>query len=266
MAIARALTIAGAAAQGSAGIQADLKTFQERNVYGMCTITAIVANNPVTERGIFLHPVEQIKAQFYTSLTNVGIDAAKTGMLFSKDIIELVVSLLKEHPIQNLVVDPVMIGKMGSQLLADEAIEIVKSELIPLATIITPNKYEAARLLNVETIETIAELKQAAVELYKLGCQAVLIKGGPMSETATDIFYDGNEIVELNSSKVDTIHTSGAGCTYSAVITAELAKGTPLRESVYIGKEFVYEAIKSAISFDNGIGSVNHGGHRNRIY
>lgn len=262
MSIPRTLTIAGSAAQGSAGIQADIKTFQELDVYGMAAITATVANNPITEKGIFIRSTEEVEAQFYTATGHVGVDAIKTGMLFSTEIIECVVKLIQESPIKNIVVDPVMIGKMGSQLLKDEAIEVVKEKLIPLASIITPNLHEAARLINSEKLNSVSEMKDAAKELYKLGPGYVLIKGGALTEDATDILFNGETFTEIKSKRIDTIHTSGAGCSYSAAITAWLAKGFSVEESVEQSKQFVYEAIKHALSFNKGIGSTDHGAWR----
>ncbi|WP_226035814.1 bifunctional hydroxymethylpyrimidine kinase/phosphomethylpyrimidine kinase [Aquibacillus saliphilus] len=257
MSIKRALTIAGSAAQGSAGIQADLKTFQERDVYGMAAITAIVANNPVTGKGIFIHSTEQIEAQYYAAVEHVGVDVIKTGMLFSEEIIELVVELLAKAPTKNIIVDPVMIGKMGSQLLQDDAIEVMIEKLFPLATIITPNLHEAARILNIEKIKSVDEMVQAAKKLHRLGPKYVLVKGGS-SLNATDILYDGEVCLEFKAELIDTIHTSGAGCSYSAAIAAEIAKGKSVKDSVELGKQFITMAINHALSFDKGIGSTYH--------
>jgi hydroxymethylpyrimidine kinase/phosphomethylpyrimidine kinase len=261
MTIARALSIAGSAAQGSAGIQADLKTFQECDVYGMCAITAIVANNPITEQGIFINSIESVEAQYYAAFEHVGIDALKTGMLFSKEIIDQVVTLLEKTAVKNIVVDPVMIGKMGSQLLKDDAIDTMIKRLFPLATIITPNLQEAARLVKKE-VRTVDQMKEAAKELHGLGSSFVLIKGGSLEGAAIDILYDGSSITLLEEERVDTIHTSGAGCTYSATITAEIAKGKSVAEAVAIGKDFITAAIESSLSFNRGIGSTNHAAYR----
>ncbi len=261
--MARALTIAGSAAQGSAGIQADLKTFQERDVYGMAAITAIVANNPITDKGIFIHSLEEIEAQFYTAIEHVGVDAIKTGMLFSTDIIELVAELVQHAPINKYVMDPVMIGKMGSQLLKDEAIEAMKQKLLPLATIITPNLHEAAKMIGKSKVSKIQEMKEAAKQLHSYGPAYVLVKGGALQGAAVDLLYDGQQFVELTTARVNTIHTSGAGCSYSAAITAELAKGKSVESAVRLGKQFVTAAIEHALSFGKGIGSTNHAALRN---
>ncbi|MEC3884457.1 bifunctional hydroxymethylpyrimidine kinase/phosphomethylpyrimidine kinase [Halobacillus sp. HZG1] len=263
MSISKVLTIAGSAAQGSAGIQADLKTFQEFNVYGMSAVTAIVANNKQTERGIFTQPIDAIEAQIYASFEHVGVDALKTGMLFTEDIIKKVAGLIRASEVTNVVVDPVMVGKMGSQLLKDEAIETLTKELVPLAKVVTPNLHEAARMLRCEVPETPEDMKVVARDLYSLGAEYVLVKGGSLKGyPAVDMLYDGSSITELETERIDTIHTSGAGCTYSAAIAAELANGYSVEDAVRRAKSFVTSAIRHAISFDRGIGSTYHAAHR----
>ncbi|RWZ58812.1 bifunctional hydroxymethylpyrimidine kinase/phosphomethylpyrimidine kinase [Halobacillus fulvus] len=265
MSIARVLSIAGSASQGSAGIQADLKTFQEFDVYGMSAITAIVANNSTTDQGIFTQPLASVEAQVYASLEHVGVDALKTGMLFTEEIITRTAELIKESGVENVVVDPVMIGKMGSQLLKDEAIETLVKELLPVAKIVTPNLHEAARMLECPVPETPEDMKVLARDLHSLGPEYVLIKGGALKDyPAVDMLYDGKGITELESERVDTVHTSGAGCTYSAAITAELAKGKSVEEAVRRAKSFVTSAIRHALSFDRGIGSTYHAAHRKK--
>lgn len=261
---ARVLSIAGSAAQGSAGIQADLKTFQECDVYGMAAITAIVANNSKTEQGIFIHDKEIVRAQYEAALEHVGVDAIKTGMLFSKELIEEIATWLQDCPAKQIVVDPVMIGKMGSQLLADDAIAVLKENLIPLATIITPNLHEAGKLLNRETlIGNVEEMEEAAKSLFKLGPNYVLIKGGALKDRAVDVLYDGETFTYYEKPRVNTIHTSGAGCSYASAIAAELAKGKTMEEAVELAKDFVHAAISHALSFGRGVGSTNHAARRN---
>ncbi|MCP3030989.1 bifunctional hydroxymethylpyrimidine kinase/phosphomethylpyrimidine kinase [Halobacillus sp. A1] len=263
MSIPRALTIAGSAAQGSAGIQADLKTFQELDIYGMSAVTAIVAGNSTTEQRIFTQPVEAVEAQIHASFEHVGPDAVKTGMLFTEDIIKRTSELLKFYEVKNIVVDPVMIGKMGSQLLQDEAIETLIKQLLPSAAIITPNLEEAARILRQPVPESPEQMERAARELHNLGPEYVLIKGGSLKDhPAIDILFDGEEMTTLQSERVQTIHTSGAGCTYSAAITAELAKGKTMEEAVFKAKDFVTSAIQHALSFERGIGSTYHAAYR----
>ncbi|MGP4039948.1 bifunctional hydroxymethylpyrimidine kinase/phosphomethylpyrimidine kinase [Gracilibacillus sp. D59] len=260
----RVLTIAGAAAQGSAGIQADLKTFQERDVYGMSVITATVANNSKTDQGIFIREIEEIEAQFYAATEMVGVDAVKTGMLFSAEIIEQVSRLLEDIPVPYKVIDPVMIGKMGSQLLADDAIEVLKEQLIPQATVITPNRLEAEKLLGRKIPSELEGLKQATKELYDFKPQSVLLKAGKVEDQAVDIYFDGQSFEIFRMPLIDTIHTSGAGCTFAACLTAELAKNVPMTRAVEVSKQVVHDAIEHALSFGKGIGSVRHGASRQK--
>lgn len=262
----RVLTIAGAAAQGSAGIQADLKTFQERDVYGISVITATVAANSRTNQGIFIRGIEEIEAQFYAATEKVGLDAIKTGMLFSVDIINRVSELIEETDVPFIVIDPVMVGKMGSQLLADDAIEALKERIIPQATIITPNRFEAEKLLNTHIPAHLDALTEATKKLYTLGCSSVLVKGGIVDGQAVDFFYDGHTLKIFQKNAIDTVHTSGAGCTYAACLTAELAKGKDMLEAIQTSKEFVHAAIKHALAFGKGIGSVRHGAYRQLRY
>lgn len=256
--IYRALSIAGAAARGGAGIQADLKTFQELDVFGMSAITAIVASHPRTKQGIFPQSIEAIEAQVYTALRDIGADAIKTGMLFTEEIITHVARWLTETKVANLVVDPVMIGKMGSSLLKDEAIEALKTKLLPLATIITPNMPEAARLLNEDKLSTVADLKEAARRLHQLGPKYVLVKGGRLQGPAIDVLYDGQQFYLYEAPRIDTPNTNGAGCSYSAAITAELAKGEPVPKAVEKAKKFITAAIRYSLSFGRGVGPTYH--------
>ncbi len=254
----RALSIAGAAARGGAGIQADLKTFQELDVYGMSAITAIVATHPETKQGIFPQPLEALEAQLYTILSDIGVDALKTGMLFTEEVIAFIADWLKAAETDNIVVDPVMIGKMGSALLKDDAIDAMKKKLIPLAKVITPNMPEAARLLDMDELTTVNDLKAAAKALHEFGPQYVLVKGGRLEGPATDILYDGEQYYILESPRIDTIHTNGAGCTYSAAIAAELAKGKPVPAAVEKAKKFITAAIRHSFGFKRGVGPTYH--------
>lgn len=258
MDIYRALSIAGSAARGGAGIQADLKTFQELDVFGMTAITAIVASHPQTKQGVFPLPLEAIEAQISTSLSDIGADAIKTGMLFTEEVIRRVVELLEKSEVENIVVDPVMIGKMGSALLEESAMEAVKTKLFPLATIITPNIPEAAWLLGVDQLTTVEELKKAAKQLHLLGPKFVLVKGGRLDGPATDVLYDGKQYYLLESPRFDTIHTNGAGCTYAAAITAELAKGHTVPVAVEKSKKFITAAIRHSFGFKRGVGPTYH--------
>ncbi len=256
--IRRALTIAGSAARGGAGIQADLKTFQELDVFGTTAVTAIVASNSKTGRGIFPQSLEAIEAQLFTIAEDVGTDALKTGMLFTKEIISYVADWIAHSGVQNIVVDPVMIGKIGTALLLEDAMEAMRSELLPLATIVTPNMPEASYLLNNMEINSVEDLKVAAKGIHALGPEYVLVKGGRLTGPAVDVLYDGEQFYLLEAPRIDTIHTNGAGCTYSAAITAELAKGKTVPEAVIEAKKFITAAIRHSLSFKQGVGPTYH--------
>lgn len=259
---ARVITIAGSAAGGSAGIQADLKTFQELDVYGMSVVTAIVGRHPKTNKNVHPQTIEAIEAQFETAMKQVGMDALKTGMLFSKEVIEVVAGLIKESTIESVVIDPVMVGKMDSKLLKDDAIEAMKKRLIPLATIITPNIPEARFLLDDRPITNVEELKQAAIDLYELGSKFVLVKGGRLEGPAIDVLYDGQNLTLFEAPRIDTVNTSGAGCTYSAAIAAYLAKGTTVEKAVEQAKQFVTTAINHGFTYTEMVGPTYHASQR----
>lgn len=258
----RVMTIAGSAAGGSAGIQADLKTFEELDVYGMSIITAIVGRHPETNKNVHLQSVEAIEAQFSTAINQVGADGVKTGMLFSKEVIEVVARLIRKKEIQTVVVDPVMIGKMNSKLLKDDAIEELVHQLIPMATIITPNVPEASILLGGRELNTVDDLKQAAIDLHKLGAKSVLVKGGRLEGPAVDVLFNGTALTTFTAPRIDTINTSGAGCTYSAAITANLTKGQAVAEAVGLAKSFVTTAIEHGFSYTDIVGPTFHAASR----
>lgn len=258
----RVLTFAGAAAGGSAGIQADLKTFQEFDVYGMSVITAIVGRHPETDKNVHPQTIEAIEAQFATANVQVGFDALKTGMLFSKEVIETAAKLIASIDIEHVVVDPVMVGKLDSKLLKDDAIEALKDKLIPLATVITPNMTEASILLNDRKLSSADDLKQAAIDLHQLGPKYVLVKGGRLDGPAVDVLFDGETMMTLTAPRIHTDNTSGAGCTYSAAITANLAKGKSIQESVHIAKSFITTAIEHSFTYTDMVGPTYHAAER----
>lgn len=264
MAISKALTIAGSDSGGGAGIQADLKTFQELNVYGMTVITAVTSQNTLGVQAVYPQTVEAVVSQIESVAVDLKPDAVKTGMLFSKEIIEAVAEQLEKHQLENLVIDPVMVAKGGAQLLQDEAIDALCEKILPKATVITPNLPEAARLAGMESIENISEMKKAARRIYELGVKHVLIKGGHLSsdQKAIDLLYDGFTYYSVSSERVHTKHTHGTGCTYSAAITAELAKGNDLKQAVNNAKHYITCAIRHSLAIGNGIGPTNHRGHR----
>jgi len=259
---ARVVTIAGSAAGGSAGIQADLKTFQELDVYGMSVVTAIVGRHPKTNKNVHTLDIQAIEAQFATAVKQVGIDGLKTGMLFSKEVIDTVATLIEEADIKHIVVDPVMIGKMNSKLLKDDAIVALKEKLIPMATIITPNIPEASVLLDDRPIESVDDLKQAAIDLYNHGAKNVLVKGGRLEGPAIDALYDGKTLTTYRAPRIQTINTSGAGCSYSAAIAALLAKGHSVQDAVYEAKRFITTAIEYGFSYTESVGPTYHAAER----
>jgi len=259
----RVLSIAGSAAGGSAGIQADLKTFQELDVFGMSTITAIVGRHPKTEKNVHPLTIEAIEGQLHTAHLQTGVDVVKTGMLFSKEVIETVTDFIKKHHFQHVVVDPVMVGKMKSKLLKDDAIVALKEKLIPLATIITPNMIEASILLDDRPVNTEADIRQAAIDLYHLSAKHVLVKGGRLEGPAIDCLYNGHELVTVKAPRIHTENTSGAGCTYSAAIAAFLAKGYTTKDAVIKAKSFVTTAIEHSFSYTGLVGPTYHAAERN---
>lgn len=259
----KALTIAGSDSGGGAGIQADLKTFQERGVFGMSAITALTAQNTLGVHGVYPQSLEAIEAQIDAVLSDIGADAVKTGMLFSAEIIKLVASKIKQYDVQNVVVDPVMISKGGASLLQEEAVQALIEHLLPLATVITPNLPEVAKILNIAEMKTIDEMKDAAVQLHQLGPKYVVLKGGHLQEgNATDILYDGKEFTLFENERIETKHTHGTGCTFAAAIASELAKGEPIVQAVQTAKNYIQAAIKHALAIGGGIGPTNHAAFR----
>lgn len=258
----RVLTMAGSAAGGSAGIQADIKTFQELDVYGMSVITAIVGRHPDTDKNVHPQTIEAIEGQFHTATEQAGVDAIKVGMLFSEEVIACATRLLLESEVKHLVVDPVMVGKLRSVLLRDDAISILRKKLLPHATVITPNMPEASLLLNGRSIETPGDVRQAAIDLQEQIQTAVLVKGGRLEGPAIDVLCDGEDIVTFEAPRIDTIHTSGAGCSYSAAIAAYLAKGEQLHEAVRKAKQFVTTAIAHGFTYTDSVGPTYHAAMR----
>src|SRR5699024_478763 len=192
----------------------------------------------------------------------IGFEALKTGMLFSKDVIETTAELIKGASIEHIVVDPVMVGKLDSKLLQDDAIEALKKHLIPQATVITPNMTEASILLDDRPLKEVADLKQAAIDLHALGAKYVLVKGGRLKGPAIDVLYEGTELVTLEAPRIETENTSGAGCTYSAAIAGYLAKGKTITEAVHLAKRFVTTAIEYSFTYTDKVGPTYHAAPR----
>ena len=257
-ALPRALTIAGSDSGGGAGIQADLKTFTAFGVYGMSAVTAVTAQNTLAVQSAVDLPLEMLEAQVRSVTSDIGVDAVKTGMLSSAAIVERLCDLLEELHLPNLVVDPVMVAKGGHLLLSEEACDIVRRRLLPLATVVTPNLLEAKALTG-RNVQSRSDMREAARKLADLGADWVVVKGGHLEdEDAVDIVFDGSGVDELVAPRSATKNTHGTGCTLSAAITAGLAKGRPVREAIRTGKDFVTEAIAGAVSLGHGHGPINH--------
>lgn len=257
-----ACTIAGSDSSGGAGIQADLKTFQELGVFGTSVITALTAQNTLGVHGIFPTTVEFVQAQLKAVLEDLEVKAIKTGMLFDAEIIAGVVSLLKDQQIP-LIVDPVMIAKGGASLLQQQAIFAMKEQLLPLATVCTPNIPEA-EVLTGRTIETAEDIELAGRDLLALGVKCVVMKGGHLQgEKAMDtVFISDEPTFVMETERYDTKHTHGTGCTFSAAITAEMAKGRNLREAIIEAKKYVQLAISHPLNIGHGFGPTNHFAYR----
>ncbi|HLZ96155.1 MAG TPA: bifunctional hydroxymethylpyrimidine kinase/phosphomethylpyrimidine kinase [Candidatus Dormibacteraeota bacterium] len=251
-----ALTIAGSDSGGGAGIQADLKTFAALGVHGTSAVTAITAQNTLGVTDIFELDPGLIRAQIDAVRGDLGVDAAKTGMLSSSAIIEAVASALEAHRITRLVVDPVMVAKGGAKLLREDAVEALRRRLLPLAMVLTPNLPEAEVLLG-HRIEGLDARRDAARELLELGPRAVVLKGGHAEGDAVDVYWDGSELVELTAKRVDTQNTHGSGCAFSAAIAARLAAGRTPIDSVRDAKQFITSAIEFALEVGQGHGPVN---------
>ena len=255
----RALTIAGSDSGGGAGIQADLKTFTALRSYGTSVITCVTAQNTLGVTGVYPLTADQVAAQLDAVLSDIGTDAAKTGMLYDTGIIAAVADRVKRYGIRNLVVDPVMIAKGGHPLLLPEAQAAVRELLLPLALVVTPNLPEAEALTGL-TIRTRADMEAAGRLLLRMGARAAVVKGGHLDgEPAADLLIaaDGSR-QWLEAERVDSRHTHGTGCTFSAALTAGLARGLELPEAVGLAKDFITLAIRKAPGIGAGHGPTNH--------
>ncbi|RRJ64675.1 bifunctional hydroxymethylpyrimidine kinase/phosphomethylpyrimidine kinase [Paenibacillus oralis] len=264
--IFKTLTIAGSDSSGGAGIQADLKTFEEYGTYGFSALTTIVTMDP--DRGWHhnVYPMEAalVAEQLKTVYAGGPVDAMKTGMLGSVPIIEAVESCIRKYDQPNVVIDPVMVCKGEDEVLNPESADAIRDLLLPLATVTTPNLFEAGVLSGLGRLTTLDEMKAAAQAIYKRGAKNVVIKGGKAldGEMAIDLFYDGAEYVVLESPKIEPAYNHGAGCTFAAAITGGLANGLTVKEAVAKAKKFVTAAIRSGYRFNEYVGPVFHAGYR----
>jgi len=257
----RVLTIAGSDSGGGAGIQADLKTFSALGCFGMSAITALTAQNTQAVTGIFAVDSEFVGLQLEAVFSDIGADAVKIGMLNSPEVIEMISDKLKVYDIKKIVLDPVMIAKSGDKLLQDEAIDALKTCLIPLAKIITPNIPEAEVLSDMK-IETRKDMEAVAIELKKLGCEAVLIKGGHFEneESPDCLLTENGDFIWLESNRIESCNTHGTGCTLSSAIASFLAKECDIIQAVKNAKNYITNAIIAGAEYKigNGHGPVKH--------
>lgn len=258
----RTLTIAGSDSSGGAGIQADLKTFSALGCYGMSVITALTAQNTTGVRGIHPVPASFVREQLQAVLDDLGTDAVKIGMLFSAEIIQEVAGVLKKHAVRRIVLDPVMVAQSGDKLLEDRAVEAVKSELMPLASLLTPNLPEAEVLLE-RKIHDLKDMQTAARDLADFHCRAVLIKGGHLKDRqSTDLLYlrDEDRFVKLEADFIQTGNNHGTGCTLSSAVAACLARGLDTESAVRRAKDYISGAIRAGARYrlGRGHGPVHH--------
>lgn len=256
--IARALTIAGSDSGGGAGIEADLKTFTALGVYGMAAVTSITAQNTCGVHSVYDLPAQMVIDQIDAVAEDIGVDAAKTGMLSNAEIIEGVCESITRNQLNQVVVDPVMIAKSGDPLLQPEAIKTFINKMIPLAYLITPNIPEAEKLTG-QKISSPTDVNRVVKQIADLGAKNVLLKGGHMGgKHAVDWLYDGENLTEFTAPRINTPNTHGTGCTLSAAITSFLAKGINLYDAVRSAKNYLTVAIRHSFNLGKGVGPLNH--------
>lgn len=251
------LTIAGSDSCGGAGIQADLKTFSAHGAYGMSVITAVTAQNT---QGVFAVEdisVGVIEAQIDAIFQDIEVHGVKIGMVSKSETIRAIANKIKEYKPINVVVDPVMISKSGFDLLKPEAKDTLKTELIPLAHLVTPNIPEAEVITGIK-INNIEEMKEAAKLIYKLGVKNVLVKGGHLEDSAIDVLYDGEEFYLYESQRIETKNTHGTGCTLSSAITSNLGNGMTVSEAISEAKKYITVAIENSFELGKGVGPTHH--------
>jgi hydroxymethylpyrimidine/phosphomethylpyrimidine kinase len=254
------LTIATSDSGGCAGIQADIKTFSALGVFGMSVIAAVTAQNTVGVKDIAQLPVSNIASQIDAVFEDMGADSVKTGMLFSREVIEVVAERLEKYEVKNLVVDPVMVSASGAVLLKPDAVSLMVKKLFPLARVVTPNLYEAQELSGIK-ITSYKDKLEACKIISRKGAQTVLLKGGHFDGTdAVDLWFSGKSAYEYSSPKVDTHNVHGTGCTLSAAIAAFLAKGCTIDESIRKAKNYITGAILHGkeLNIGKGNGPVDH--------
>ncbi len=259
--VARALTIAGSDSGGGAGIQADLKTFAAYRVFGTSAVTAITAQNTLGVAAVSMTTADLVVAQIDAVIDDIGIDAAKTGMLGNAAIIQAVAGAVRRHRIETLVVDPVMVATSGDPLLDVDAVDVLLCELLPQAACVTPNLAEAEALVGF-AVRDAASMVAAGEALLDVGARAALIKGGHSNGDAVDLLLTPDGETWLRTERIDTPHTHGTGCTLSAALAAGLARGWTLQQAARSAKQFVHGAIIGAPGLGRGHGPLWHGRDR----
>jgi hydroxymethylpyrimidine/phosphomethylpyrimidine kinase len=251
-----ALTIAGSDPIGGAGIQADLKTFHQFGVYGESVITLLTVQNTVRVERVDCIPADLVLAQLRAVLEDIPPQAAKTGALGNRETVEAIAAAAADFRFP-LVVDPVMVSKHGQSLISPEAIVAVRELLLPRATLICPNLAEAEELTGMP-VRSVDDMRAAAKRLCEMGAKAAIVKGGHLQDSAVDVLFDGEEWREFTAPHFDTPHTHGTGCTFSAGIAAELARGSDLHSAVTRAKGYITQAIRSNPGLGHGVGPLNH--------
>lgn len=255
-----ALTIAGSDSGGGAGIQADLRTFAFHQVHGTSAITCVTAQNTVGVQRVDPLLPEAVAAQIESVVTDIGVQGVKTGMLLNESIMQATARLIQHYCLESmLVVDPVMVSRTGAQLIDDRAIAQLQQMLVPLAVVVTPNRYEA-QILAGQEIHTLDDMKSAAQIIYRQGANTVLVKGGAMPEPVQgkDVWFDGQELDVLSATPVATKNNHGTGCTLSAAIAANLALGKNLKAAVQDSKTYLTTALEFSLDLGEGSGPVGH--------
>jgi hydroxymethylpyrimidine/phosphomethylpyrimidine kinase len=253
----RVLTVAGSDSGGGAGIQADLKTMLALGVHGMSVVTAVTAQDSTGVHGYWELPAEAVDAQLAAVLDDIGVDAVKTGMLASPELVGVTAKRLSGQSAP-IVVDPVCVSKHGDRLLVPEAIEAIVTELIPIATVVTPNLSEVAELTGIAVTDAAGQ-RRAAEALLSLGTQWALVKGGHLAGDPVDLLTDGDTVVELRAPRLDNRHTHGTGCTLASALASYLALGASVPDAARQAKEYVTGAISAGFALGSGIGPVDHG-------
>lgn len=252
-----ALTVAGTDPTGGAGVLADSKSFHSRGVYGMAAVTSLTAQNTMGVQDVYNVPAEFLERQLHSIFSDELPHAMKSGMIATVEMMEIIAETVKKHDVP-YVIDPVMIATSGDSLIEENSIEFLRDSLMPLSANVTPNIHEAEKITGLKIENESDVRKSAEIFLYELGIQSVTIKGGHLDGDAIDYLFTRDDEVAVSEPRIDTKHTHGTGCTFSAVITAELAKGKTMEESFKTAKKYITSAIKNSPGIGKGSGPVNH--------